>query len=331
MELQKRFDLLQEQYESDLRRLEAISEAGSRLEQLKETRCPMCGAVAEHHDNVHRAEPLAEVDVSRACQAEAAKTNALLQDLQATRASTTADVERLSAERDERQAEFDAAAGELKAVLEQRVDVASKNVDEVRMCRDACKKAVDVLERVQVFQTLLAEAKAPLKRERADGPTSMVSTAQAEPFSKAVESLLRAWHFPNLDRVTFSEKSQDVVISGCARTSHGKGVRAITQAAFNLALLRHCANEERPFPNFVLIDSPLLVYEKPDPGETEFPQDVKRHFWESVKSSFTDAQVIILENRRQFPTAGIANGNVVLFTGNDQGRRGFIPRVGGAP
>ncbi|MDQ3263103.1 MAG: hypothetical protein M3Y59_05500, partial [Myxococcota bacterium] len=46
-----------------------------------------------------------------------------------------------------------------------------------------------------------------------------------------------------------SENDQDVVISGRARGSHGKGVRAITRAAFNLALLRLCIEDERPFPN----------------------------------------------------------------------------------
>ncbi|MBI5509137.1 MAG: hypothetical protein HY903_10320 [Deltaproteobacteria bacterium] len=85
--------------------------------------------------------------------------------------------------------------------------------------------------------------------------------------------------------------------------------------------------EKRPFPNLVLIDSPLIVYEKPDAGETEFPQDVKQYFWDSVKSSFSDAQVIILENRRQLPADGIKDANVVLFTGNDQGRRGFVPQA----
>ena len=327
LELQTRFDLLQEQYASDLRRLEAISEAGSRLGLLKEERCPMCGAPAEHHDNSHRTERLAPADVSQACQAEAAKTSRLLQDLQTTRAATAAEVEQLTNERDARQVEFDAIAVELKALLEQRVEVASKNVDEVRACRDTCRKAVDALQRVQELEGLLRkEANPPQKRERAEGPASTVSTGQAEPFSKEVESLLRAWRYPpDLDRVTFSETDQDVVISGRARKTHGKGVRAVYRAAFNLALLRHCVREQRPFPNLVLIDSPLIVYEKPDAGETEFPQDVKQHFWDSVKSSFTDAQVIILENRRQLPTDGIANANVVLFTGNDQGRRGFIP------
>jgi hypothetical protein len=153
-----------------------------------------------------------------------------------------------------------------------------------------------------------------------------VSTAQADPFSREVEALLKAWHFPDLNRVSFSENDRDVVISGRARKSHGKGVRAITRAAFNLALLRLCLEDERPFPNFVLIDSPLLVYEEPDAGESTFPQDIKKHFWESVKASFTDAQVIIIENKNQVPDDGpLSNVNVIRFTGNDQGRRGFIP------
>ena len=135
-------------------------------------------------------------------------------------------------------------------------------------------------------------------------------TAQADPFSREVEALLKAWHFPDLDRVSFSENDQDVVISGRARKSHGKGVRAITRAAFNLALLRLCIEDERPFPNVVLIDSPLLVYEEPDAGESSFPQEIK--------------------NSHQLPTDGTLEGaKVELFTGNDQGRRGFIPQATG--
>jgi predicted nuclease with TOPRIM domain len=39
-ELQDRFMLLEEQYTSDLRRLDSIAEAGVRLSQLREERCP---------------------------------------------------------------------------------------------------------------------------------------------------------------------------------------------------------------------------------------------------------------------------------------------------
>jgi len=210
--------------------------------------------------------------------------------------------------------------------MEQHVDVAAKRVDDLRTRAENCRKVIELLEHVQELEELLEEASKPKKKEKTDVAGAAVSTAQADPFSKQVEALLKAWHFPDLDRVSFSENDQDVVISGRARKSHGKGVRAITRAAFNLALLRLCVEDERPFPNFVLIDSPLLVYEEPDAGEASFPQDVKKQFWESVKSSFAEVQVIIIENSKQLPSDGaIRDVNVVLFTGNDQERRGFIP------
>ena len=219
---------------------------------------------------------------------------------------------------------------ELKGLMEQQVDVASKRLDDLRSRAETCRKAIELLERIQELDELLQDANKPRKKEKTDVAGAAVSTAQADPFSREVEALLKAWHFPDLDRVSFSENDQDIVISGRARKSHGKGVRAITRAAFNLALLHLCVEDERPFPNFVLIDSPLLVYEEPDADESSFPQDIKKHFWQSVKTSFAEAQVIIIENSKQLPGDGtLSNVHVVLFTGNDQGRRGFIPSGGG--
>ena len=324
-ELQTRFDLLQEQYSSDLRRLEAIAEAGVRLDQLKEERCPLCGSLAEHHDHSHLEVRLAPADVTQACKAEASKTFKLFQDLQATRAVSAVEAEQLRNVRDARQQEFDTIAAELKDLLLQHVNVASKRVDDLRVSEGISRTTLQLLERAQELEILLKEAKTLKKKERVDGPSPAVSTAQADPFSRRVEALLKAWHFPDLDRVSFSESDQDIVISGRARKSHGKGVRAIIRAAFNLALLRLCVEDDRPFSNFILIDSPLLVYEEPDADEATFPQDIKKHFWRSVKESFTDAQVIIIENSKQLPNDGIGGANLVLFTGNDQGRRGFIP------
>lgn len=326
-ELKTRFDLLQEQYESDLRRLEAIGEAGLRLDQLKEERCPMCGALAEHRDHAHKEARPALKDVSQACKSEAAKTFKLLQDLQTTRIATATEVDKLQGTRNTRQRDLDAISLEVKELMEKHVGLAASKVDDLRARAETCRKAIEHLERIQELDELREEANKPKKRQKADVAGAAVSTAQADPFSREVEALLKAWHFPDLDRVSFSENDQDVVISGVPRKSHGKGVRAITRAAFNLALLRLCIEDERPFPNFVLIDSPLLVYEEPDADESSFPADIKKHFWESVKTSFTEAQVIIIENRRQLPADGAFDGvTVELFTGNDQGRRGFIPR-----
>lgn len=109
------------------------------------------------------------------------------------------------------------------------------------------------------------------------------------------------------------------------RRSFGKGVRAITHAAFVLSLLRRSLDAGLPFTGMVVIDSPLVVYREPDPGEGSFPAAVKEHFYTSTAGIFSDAQVLILEN--DAPPASLASeANIVTFTKTTSGRYGFIPR-----
>jgi hypothetical protein len=134
--------------------------------------------------------------------------------------------------------------------------------------------------------------------------------------------------FPDLDRVTFSEFDDDIIISGQERASHGKGVRAITHTAFNLGLLRFCRKLSMPHPGFLVVDSPLVVYRQADgpdfdPQDKGFSTDVKEAFYRSL-STAVGIQVIICEN--DDPPADL-NANIIPFTRTNEGRYGFIPRI----
>jgi hypothetical protein len=171
---------------------------------------------------------------------------------------------------------------------------------------------------------LLTDAKATAIPTRAEGSTEGASAAETEAFASRVETLLKSWHFPDVDRVIWSERDEDIVVSGRSRASYGKGKRAIMRAAFNVGLLRVLADQQRPSPGLVLIDSPLVVYREPDAGEEAFPLAVKQHFYEAVARDFTDAQVVIFENDE--PPASVAkHASVTVFTGTEVGRSGFIP------
>lgn len=323
LELHSRFELLQKQYISDLRRLDAVAEAGVRLGQMKEERCPVCGARPEHHDSTHRKRHASPEDVAVACEAEAKKLNVLLSDLESTLAANAVEISSLNIALTERQAVLNAISNELQTRLQPRLQQVLQTLKERQELREVYRRAVELNERRHELEVLLVEAQARQKRERIEGPAA-VTTGEAEHFSQEVESLLRSWHFPNLGRVTFSEDDQDVVISGRQRKSHGKGVRAITRAAFNLGLLRYCIDTSRPYPLFTLIDSPLVVYREPDHDEDHFPLNVKEAFYRSLASDFADAQVIILEN--DSPPEDLGNTvSVTSFTGTSYGRGGFIP------
>ena len=323
-ELQRRFALLEQQYLSDLRRLESIAEAGSRLGQMNEERCPVCGAMAEHQAHEHQKAEAAPDDVAQSCLAEAAKIRALISDLHLTRADNDKEIVRLEKECELAKERVCAVAAQLTELLKPRVEVALFRLRESQATRDTYRLAVELNTRANELKGLMVELRKQVSGKEHKLETARVRAHEAEVFSKEVESLLRSWHFPGLDRVTFSEDDQDIVISGRTRASHGKGVRAIAHAAFNLALLNFCLKFQMPHPGFVLIDSPLVVYREPDTNESEFSHDVKDAFYRSIAREFQVAQVIIFEN--DDPPLDIAkNANLIRFTGANNGRYGFIP------
>lgn len=322
-ELQERFVLLEEQYTSDLRRLDSISEASVRLSQLKEERCPICGALAEHHDAEHQNQDASPDQVASACGAEAAKIRILLTDLQNTRTTNSAEVERLKQQRNASQSELDESIVEIQESLQPRVQEALTRFRESQSNRDDLRTAIELLERRTSLEQMITTIETPSTTESAESPSAAVRSSEAEAFSQEAEEVLRTWRFPDLNRVTFSETDQDLVISARQRASHGKGVRAITHAAFNVALLNYCRGRSMPHPGFVVLDSPLVVYREPDADEGGFSEHLKDAFYESL-AAYEGAQILILENEDP-PSELETSANIIKFTGTDRGRRGFIP------
>src|SRR5688500_19318159 len=113
-ELKTRFLLLQEQYTSDIGRLDTISEAGRRLGQLAEERCPVCGSLAEHHDSSHKSPELEPDDIASSCDAEASKIRILLAGLAQALADNQAEGEALVARSRARQADFESLNSRLQ-------------------------------------------------------------------------------------------------------------------------------------------------------------------------------------------------------------------------
>jgi hypothetical protein len=322
-ELQRRFALLEQQYQSDLRRLESIAEAGARLGQMNEERCPVCGAMAEHQEHEHQKAEAAPEDVAQSCLAEAAKIKLLIEDLRLTRGDNDREVARLDELSVQAKERVRAVAIQLTEMLKPRVEVALQRLRESQANRDAYRLALELHGRMNELQGVLAGFKLAAPSKGVELESARVRSDEAEAFCKEVESLLRDWHFPGLGRVTFSEGDQDIVISGRTRASHGKGVRAIAHAAFNLALLKFCHKEERPHPGFVLIDSPLVVYREPDIDEGGFSHDVKDAFYRSLARQFQSSQVIIFEN--EDPPLDLGDdANIIRFSGAQRGRQGFI-------
>jgi hypothetical protein len=174
------------------------------------------------------------------------------------------------------------------------------------------------------MQAILSEEEKPSELTQV---TFGIPVSVAHSFSSKVKTILNAWNFPGDCHVYFDNASSDFVIDGKPRGSRGKGLRAITHAAITIGLLEYCQEHGLSHPGFVVLDSPLLAYFKPEGADDLALQgsDLKERFYEYLLTHHgADSQVIIIENQHP-PSHFETQLEMTVFTGNpNDGRFGLL-------
>ena len=202
--------------------------------------------------------------------------------------------------------------------------------------RDRVTQGLSLLEQ----RDGLRECKASLTTAKAanpgDRPRLELNSTAAHEFAQTVSGILTAWRFPGQRQDSFDEATLDLKIDGKHGRDNGKGVRAITHAAFKVALLLYCRNRNLPHPGFPVLDTPLLTYRDPitsrygelSGDEKEIAQlPLKDYFFEHLFTESRDRQFIMLENLD--PPTNIGDlAHVEVFYGEKAGgRQGLFPPV----
>ena len=282
--------------------------------------CPICGAAAEHHHHVITQEQLDEY--SQACRVEAEKISVRQTDLNNTMDQLRAERDALLVQRGGIEEERLKVAKQLKAVLEPGIGELNQSLESLVEQRQDMEQLLGLFEQVRRLDQLEESFKPPRRKRGEKSTASAVLPAEAfEEFAKAAERLLRSWSFPELNRVVFDTKAEDLVISNKARGDNGKGYRAVTYAAFVIATLLEAQRKELPHPGFIVLDSPLVTYREPN---EHIGEGVKNDFYRSL-AALKDVQVIVLENIEP-PEELRASIGFTGFTKNFAiGRYGLLP------
>lgn len=329
-ELVGRFHLLDKHYETDLNRLEAIYESGSLLVHLAQTPCPLCGALPTDQHLDRECEGNTEA-VIQAAEAEMVKIKRLRHELSDTVKSLEKELNDINQSLAQFQVEYSACENELSEIFAPAVSTERASYNELISKRAEVRMALEKVNRLN----LLKERRSELEGEEPGSINSttitrtQVSKSILDEFSKTVERILEEWHFPNASRVFFDESKRDFQIAGKDRGSTGKGLRAITHAAVNIGLMEFCRERGFPHPGFVVLDSPLLAYWKPEGVEDDLRgTDLDDMFYRYLLGLHRDNQVIVIENKHP-PEFVSKDGHVTIFTKNPhQGRYGFFPARG---
>lgn len=327
-ELKARFNLLKEHYESDLDRLAGIKEAGSLIAVLEVKSCPLCGAAPDHQHPGEESYGNLETIIA-ASNAESEKIirlrNELLNTLeQLDREASLFDeaIPNLIKRESELNNRLEKISRELMGQRVQYTDLIDK--------RSEIRSVLSLIQQIKELQDRRSQLENPNLDEasaitQSTSNTIDLSTTVLDEFAQHVERVLKAWHFPDADRVQFDESSKDLIISGKKRGSRGKGMRSITHAAFIVSLLEYCVSKQLPHPGFLVIDSPLLAYREPEDLEDDLSgTDVQDKFY-AFFNTWTNTQIIIIENITP-PTEVSSLPSSVMFSKNpNYGRYGLFP------
>lgn len=325
-----RFEQLETVYASDIHRLEAIEEAGFVLSLAGDRPCPLCGAPPEDQQHSHGL-----ADIKRARGA----ANVEINKIKKQQSELTLTIDHLSSEGLRIEKSLDDLEDELariEAELSQLAPTANakkQRLDEILGIRDRVRRGLDLVEQRNSLSERKEELQALKPTAKADRPQLGVPSTVMHDFAQVVSNVLAEWQFPGSRHVAFDEGAYDLRIDGKNRRDNGKGVRAVTHAAFKVALLMFCRERKLPHPGFLVLDTPLLTYR--DPIKTNSPlgadeqalrnTSLKEHFFEHLSKVSAQGQIVVVENI-DLPTNIRSLANVEVFTGDpNNGRTGLFP------
>ncbi|KAA0020253.1 hypothetical protein F0A16_00080 [Salinicola corii] len=329
----ERFSKLQAVYSSDLQRLQSIEEGGFVLVAMTDMDCPVCGAPSDAQKHNHAAEEIAMAH--KAAAAEARKIEREQRELTQTIASLEAEAVGLRRTVDLEKTEIDRLDGEIEKARPHETSL-RESYEVYVSKRSEIVNVLDLYKRRSNLSIRRAEIDAePTRRSKGDAPSVGPDSTTLFRFGETVKSVLTEWRFPDADKVQFDTEAMDIIVAGKLRAANGKGVRAILHAAFNVAIVVFCIENELPYPGFLVLDTPLLTYREPMTSRYgELSEDEKvlkktglaEHFYKHLSSLKDKVQFIVIENSDP-PTAIRNVARIETFSGLEgNGRFGLLAR-----
>jgi hypothetical protein len=331
LELLKRFHILDKQYLSDNERLNFILESSALSSQLGDTICPICSSPLDDNHLLHVSE---HENFREAAIEEINKNNVKLFGLRSTITELKKEEVEVRDGIEAERAAFRQIETELSDNLTPRIDRLKLDLRAYLEVERQLNKIMFIDEQIRLLHDEKNRLEKMLKQKETVEETSIVDYSQLHDLSERIESRLKSWNYEPHVAVDFDSSYRifDIVISGKARRSYGKGKRSISYTACMIGLLDYCHSLDKNFSYLLMFDSPLTTFEEKkrqhSPLSDILPEKILAPFFTDLLTIPENSQVIIFDNKEpdeetQKKISGRINMHV--FTGTDEGRSGFFP------
>ncbi|MEY2369877.1 hypothetical protein [Lysinibacillus capsici] len=329
-ELIKRFNLLREQFNSDMERLEFILEGGGIISNLSIENCTVCGSklsdLKHNHNNSSDSIDIDGESLYSSYKSEKNKIQLNLKDLNETIELIHNQNKDLKNTLNENESSFNI----LNSHINNELKPTKKSLEE-KMGKAVEKEVIK--QKIIYLTTMINELNTETKGIPLDLKIVSNINNDNDNVSSSINELcqimskhLEDMRFNQVNsaiEVYFDYKEHDFIIDNKLRSVYGKGYRAIIYAVFLISLMQYCYTKNLPHTGFVLIDSPLTTYQEGEEldEKDKIPNDLKKRFIQTF-SKERENQIIILDNQFDMDTNGI---NYIKFTKKaDEGRYGFL-------
>ena len=313
--LLNRYDLLESQYDSDLKRLNFIVDGQINYEQAEKTMCPFCNNTV----SISKKEDYITVSLN-----DYKKIKLQKNDLINAREILKTKILSLEEKLDLLQSEKEEVNNEIEQVLQPKLNdlkeqlvLFKKQVEkkkEINFLNQICSQKADFLSKQENDNS----------NENKYDPKDYLDYSFTSDFEKYIKELLIQSHYSNLNSVVFSNTSMDISINGKERRTNGKGYRAYFNSMLSIAFIKYLFEKGTYKQNLLLLDSPILSLKLS--ANEEIGTSIKQGLFEILQEMNNELQIIVFENK--IPEIEYKNANIIKFTrDNNSGRYGFLPNV----
>lgn len=321
----EKFQLLKQQYISDIERLDFLIEGNSVLSQIDNTyHCPLCESrLTKDIEEINKDE------LSEYCNIERIRIQANLKELEESICDLIDELQKLDEmliEGEKKSKEYNDEITEMSIKDLQPLRIAINLLVEQAKIDNRILDIENIISRKQKEIIIFEESK-NVKEEPLTEGLVIDNKIYDELCDKIKESLISCG-YSNLGSISYDVKTQDIEINGVPRLSNGKGYRAFFYAIFSASLLLYLQSKGNPFNRILILDSPLTTLKESEMKtvkEDDFiDATLQDGFFAFLAKSFKNNQAIVIENKKP-PQTLKGNYNDIEFTKDiNRGRYGFF-------
>lgn len=317
--LLSRYKLLENQYNSDLARLNFIVDGQINYKKSQETDCPFC------NNKISIKEKPDYIDASLH---NYKKIMMQINDLKEVIHNLTEEITQIDNKIN--------ALKNQKKCLDQKIDTQLKpKIEELKNELQIYKNYIEKNNEIRILRNIcinknkyIADQKKVKDNDTEYKPKEYLEDSFMIEFSDTIKNILEEGHYENVNTVSIDEKTMDIVVNGKKKSNNGKGYKAYFNSITTIALIKHLFEKGFYKPPILILDSPLLSLKlASEEKETQsIKQSIKNGLLEILMNLPTQLQTIVIEN--EIPEIDYKSTNIIRFTKNKKiGRYGFLRGV----